>query len=127
MVKGVTLDELYRVDEGGDVAKGITEANDDTDDNIMPVCQREDEPGRVKRWEISEAPLCANCLVDIEAENLDENRLARQALSRIARRDDGLARHRWEQRMQHTVVGNSINERKEESEVSLLHLSPSQL
>lgn len=107
MVRGATLDELYQAHEDDDKSKGTTGADEATGDTAMALHQIPDEPGRGKGREVGDIPLCANCLADVDLGGLDEETLAHGALKRVARGDDGLARHREEQRPKHAESGNA--------------------
>ena len=103
VVRGTTLDELYQDGEDEGVARTLA------------------EPGRGKGEEINEIPLCANCLVENEADSLDDDALAQRALRRIAHPDGGLSKARWEERLKLRKADKSIKEAREGSEVRNFH------
>jgi len=51
-----------------------------------------------RAMEINEVPACANCLVEIEGENLDEAGVLQNGLERFGRVDGGLRQTRREAR-----------------------------
>lgn len=54
------------------------------------------EAGRDRGREIDVVPLCANCLVDAEVDELDEDAVLQKGLRRMDHTDGGMGRMRWE-------------------------------
>jgi len=52
--------------------------------------------GRGKGREVEEVPLCANCMVEVDLDGLDEGMVVQKAVRRVERGDGGLGRRRWE-------------------------------
>lgn len=80
---------------------------------------------RVK--EIEEVPVCANCLVDLEAE--DERQIVKRAVRRVEKGtngDGGMGRVRWERREVNRVVEERLErtERGDEKQQVHLHKRP---
>ncbi|KAK3368234.1 hypothetical protein B0H63DRAFT_564974 [Podospora didyma] len=48
--------------------------------------------------EIAEVPLCANCLVEVDIDGLDERSVVQKGLRKVDRVEGGLSRQRWEAR-----------------------------
>ncbi|KJZ72953.1 hypothetical protein HIM_07716 [Hirsutella minnesotensis 3608] len=56
---------------------------------------------RPRAFEITEPPLCAMCVVEVEADVLDRDAVVRKGLRRISLVDGGLTRERWLKKQLH--------------------------
>lgn len=56
--------------------------------------------------EVSEPPLCAMCVVDVEADGMDELSMVQRGLRRISLIDGGVTRRRWLSRLRHGMVSS---------------------
>lgn len=88
--RGVTAAELFSRDE-----EAVRREVDRTGETQLV----EDEIlGRGRGREIDEVPLCANCVVETEIDELDGGMVVQKGLRRVDRIDGGLTRRRWEVR-----------------------------
>ena len=82
---------------GATVAELFAEDHDEVGDAVQygPLATSEyEDRGRAR--EISQVPLCAHCMVDVEVDGLAEPDLVRKGLRRVDKADAGLTRRRWE-------------------------------
>ncbi|KAM7186908.1 hypothetical protein V8F20_011189 [Naviculisporaceae sp. PSN 640] len=87
VVKGVRLAELFTDRESSD---------DDGDRETGTDEERRLYPGTKKGREIDQVPLCANCMADVDANQLDERSVVQKGLRRMDQTDSGMSRRRWE-------------------------------
>jgi hypothetical protein len=89
---------------GPSVQKVFAERSPNDPTHNQRVASRNDEKSHVaeiglsKGLEISDVPMCANCAVDIEMDELDRAAVVQKALRRVDKTDGGLGRKRWERR-----------------------------
>ncbi|ORY69754.1 uncharacterized protein BCR38DRAFT_480922 [Pseudomassariella vexata] len=57
-----------------------------------------DDDMRIRAKEILEIPMCANCVVEVELDSLDQKTVVQKALRRVDKSDGGMSRNRWEKR-----------------------------
>jgi hypothetical protein len=82
IAQGTRVEEVFHEDE-------------DEGDNVSTL---QDEPGGGKARDIMEVPQCANCMVEVELDSLDQDTVVQKALRRVDKADGGLTRLRWERR-----------------------------
>ncbi|KAK4459139.1 hypothetical protein QBC42DRAFT_232386, partial [Cladorrhinum samala] len=102
VARGVTVGELYE-DEEEDGNRGPP-----MDNGVR---------------EIEEVPVCANCLVDLEAE--DEKEIAKRAVRRVEKSingDGGMGRVRWERREADRVIEERLERMGRGDEKQQVHL-----
>jgi hypothetical protein len=81
---GTSVEELFK--------------NDGANDRESPdtVRDRDLYTGKNSAREIETPPLCAICVVEVEADGLEETMVMERSLQRMDQRDGGLSRRRWE-------------------------------
>ncbi|PFH62633.1 hypothetical protein XA68_12707 [Ophiocordyceps unilateralis] len=58
--------------------------------------------------EVAEAPLCAMCVIDVEADGMDEQSMMQKGLRRISLVDGGVTRRRWLSKLRHGKADNKV-------------------
>ncbi|KAK3332538.1 hypothetical protein B0T19DRAFT_398296 [Cercophora scortea] len=59
--------------------------------------------------EIEEVPLCANCMVEVDVDGLDEMSVVQKGLRRLEKVDGGLSRKRWEGMRESEIAAGKRN------------------